>query len=148
VKALRARLGDRLRLVFRNFPLTQVHPDALHAAEAAESVAANAGPDAFWAMHDLLFEHQRDSADALDTRHLTGYAELAGADGEQVARDLAGGAFAERVREDFMGGVRSGVNGTPTFFVNGERFDGDWTDDDAFALVLWRAADEHAIARP
>lgn len=146
VQALRARVGDRLRFVFRNFPLTQIHRHALRAAEAAESVAAHAGPAAFWAMHDLLFTHQRDSADALDAPHLVAYAEQAGADGGVVARDLERDAFADRVREDFSGGVRSGVNGTPTFFIDGERYDGDWTDADAFALVLMRKADEHAAA--
>jgi protein-disulfide isomerase len=147
VKALQARLGDRLRFVFRNFPLTQIHPDALHAAAAAESVSALAGPEAYWAMHDLLFEHQRDSTHALETPYLIAYAERAGADAERVARDLEDGTFAERVSEDFASGVRSGVNGTPTFFVNGVRFDGDWTDADAFALVLRRAAEEPAAAR-
>ncbi len=140
VKAVQARMGERLRFVFRNFPLTRVHPDALPAAIAAESVAVVAGPEAFWAMHDLIFEHQRDSADALHTTQLLGYAELAGAGSEDVARYLDSYELTERVREDFMGGVRSGVNGTPTFFINGERFDGDWTDADAFVRALQEAA--------
>ena len=141
LKALQARLGDQLRFVFRNFPLSQIHPDALPAAVAAESVAQLAGPQAFWAMHDLIFEHQRDSADALQPPKLLGYAAEAGADAGQVARHLDSAELAARVREDFMSGVRSGVNGTPTFFINGERFDGDWTDADAFTQALSRAAE-------
>jgi protein-disulfide isomerase len=133
VNALRQRFGDRLRFVFRNFPMTEAHPEAMHAAEAAESVAAHAGNDAFWKMHDLLFEHQQDDLDALDDAHLVGYAEEAGADAEQVRRDIEADAYEARVRADFMSGVRSGVNGTPTFFVNGVRYDGDWTNVSGFA---------------
>lgn len=122
-----------MRFVFRNFPLAESHPEAMHAAEAAESVAASAGNDAYWAMHDLLFEHQQDDLDALDDAHLAQYAESAGASAAQVGQDLKGGVYAERVRADFMSGVRSGVNGTPTFFVNGVRYDGDWMNVAAFA---------------
>jgi protein-disulfide isomerase len=136
VTALQQRFGDRLRFVFRNFPLAEVHPDAFHAAEAAESVAASAGNEAFWKMHHLLFEHQQDDFDALDDAHLARYATEAGADGESVLRDLDGDAFEEKVRAHFMSGVRSGVNGTPTFFVNGVRYDGDWSNVAAFAADL------------
>jgi protein-disulfide isomerase len=136
VKAVQKRLGKRLRFVFRNFPLAESHPEAMHAAEAAESVAANSGDEAFWKMHDLLYEHQQDDLDALDDAHLARYAAEAGADAEQVERDLAGEAYEERVRTDFMSGVRSGVNGTPTFFINGVRYDGDWSDVSAFAADI------------
>jgi protein-disulfide isomerase len=133
-------LGTRLRFVFRNFPLTDAHPDALHAAEAAESVAALAGEDAFWKMHDALYEHQRDSDDALDDEHLLQYAESAGASASDVARDLEADAYEPRVKADFMSGVRSGVNGTPTFFINGQRFDGDWSNAASFIAALEEAA--------
>ena len=137
--AIQQRFGDRLRLVFRNFPLAEVHPEAVHAAEAAESVAASAGNDAYWRMHDLLFEHQQDDLDALDDAHLAAYAEEAGGDAATVARDLENDAFEERVRTDFMSGVRSGVNGTPTFFINGVRYDGDWGTVATFAADLENA---------
>jgi protein-disulfide isomerase len=140
VTALREQLGARMRFVFRNFPLTQLHAHALHAAEAVESVAANAGDKAYWAMHDTIFEHQQDSRDALDDAHLVQYAAASGGDPVQVKLDLDQGTFEERVRADFMSGVRSGVNGTPTFFVNGQRFEGDWTDQRAFAAALEEAA--------
>ncbi|HYV96479.1 MAG TPA: thioredoxin domain-containing protein [Gemmatimonadaceae bacterium] len=140
VAALRKRLGARLRFVFRNFPLTESHPNALHAAEAAESVAAHAGATAFWRMHDAIYQHQQDSDDALDDAHLVSYAADAGADPTAVRRDLESETFAERVHGDFASGVRSGVNGTPTFFVNGLRFDGDWTDPDQFLSALEGAA--------
>ena len=130
------RLGSRVRFVFRHFPLVESHPDALHAAEAAESVAAQAGEEAFWRMHDLMYDHQRDSDDSLDDAHLVRYAEQAGADPATVGLDLAGGTYEERVKASFMTGVRSGVNGTPTFFINGVRFDGDWTRVDSFAAAL------------
>jgi formate-nitrite transporter family protein len=136
VTAIRNRLGERLRFVFRNFPLKELHPNALHAAEAAESVAANSGEETYWAMHDSIYEHQQDSADALDDAHLGQYAASVGADSEQTQRDLDSGAFEARVRVDFMSGVRSGVNGTPTFFINGARFEGDWTDIREFTTAL------------
>ena len=134
------RLDGQVRFVFRNFPLAESHPDAMHAAEAAESVAAHAGQKAFWRMHDLMYDHQRDGEDSLDDAHLVRYAEQAGADPAAVALDLAGDAYLEAVREDFMSGVRSGVNGTPTFFINGQRFEGDWTSADEFAAALESAA--------
>ena len=131
-----AELGDAVRFVFRTFQLSDAHPDAEAAAEAAESVAARAGEDAFWQMHDMLYENQA----ALRVADLLGYAEAAGADPRDVADDLSSGAMRERVRRDFRSGARSGVNGTPTFFVNGVRFDGDWTDADSFTIALDEAA--------
>jgi protein-disulfide isomerase len=142
----RRRLGNQLRFVYRNFPLTEIHPEALHAAEAAESVADQAGGEAYWAMHDALFEHQQDSEDALDDLHLAEYAAAAGADPERVERDLESEAYSERVRTDFMSGVRSGVNGTPTFFINGVRYEGNWSDLTTFVDALEHAARAHAGA--
>jgi protein-disulfide isomerase len=136
VKELQRRLGGRLRFVFRDFPLTEMHPDALHAAEAAESVAAQLGEEGYWKMHDTIYEHQQDSATALSDRYLLRYAASVGADEARVAADLESDAYVERVEAEFSGGVRSGVNGTPTFFVNGERYDGDWTDVAGFARAL------------
>jgi len=134
------RLGERVRFVFRHFPLGESHPDAVHAAEASESVAAQAGEDAFWRMHDLMYDHQRDSDDSLDDAHLVRYAEQAGADPATVALDLAGDTYEPKVKSSFMSGVRSGVNGTPTFFINGVRFDGDWTSADDFTAALEEAS--------
>ena len=145
VREIQQRLGDRLRFVFRNFPLTEIHPQALHAAQAAESVGAQLGEAGFWRMHGAIFEHQQDSRTALSDRHLARYAGEAGADADAVLRDLESGAHVERVEADFSGGVRSGVNGTPTFFVNGARYDGDWTDVDAFAAALERAAQAASV---
>ncbi|MEO8561747.1 MAG: thioredoxin domain-containing protein [bacterium] len=137
---VQAALGARLRFVFRNFPLAESHPDAMHAAEAAESVAARAGVGAYWAMYDALYEHQRDSEDALDDEHLLRYAEIVGASAADVARDLEADTYESRVKADFMSGVRSGVNGTPTFFINGHRFEGDWSNASSFVAALEAAA--------
>ncbi len=117
VKAVQRSMGNSLRFVFRNFPLTKAHEHAEHAAEMAEA-AAHEGK--FWEMHDLLFEHQ----DALEDEHLVGYATSLAIDPAWAAAALAQGLFRERVREDFASGVKSGVNGTPTFFINGGRYDG------------------------
>lgn len=140
VMELQQRLGAKLRFVFRNFPLTQIHRNALHAAVAAESVAATSGADAYWRMHHLVFEHQQDSPDALDDAHLVRYAEAVSGDPVQVKSDLESGTHEGRIMADFRSGIRSGVNGTPTFFINGVRFDGDWQNREEFADALERAA--------
>jgi len=132
VKEIQRRLGDRLRFVFRNFPLTQSHPHAEHAAEAAEAAA---GQEKFWQMHDYLFEHQR----ALDDAHLVQYAVALKLDKETFEREMTEHVHTNRVHEDFMSGVRSGVNGTPTFFINGVRH------DDSYELETLLAAIEAAM---
>ena len=117
VEEIRQEVGDQLRFVFRNFPLTQSHEHAEMAAEGAEAAAAQ---ERFWEMHRTLFTHQNE----LDTSNLLQYASRLGIDTEQFRRALTTHAFRDRVHEDFMSGVRSGVNGTPTFFINGVRYDG------------------------
>lgn len=135
VQKIQKQMGKELRFVFRNFPLSQAHPHAAHAAIAAE-VAGSKSAKAFWAMHDTLYENQQ----ALEDQDLATYAEANGVTADELAQAYAGGAFADRVRADFRGGVRSGVNGTPTFFINGERYDENWTDIEAFVATL-RAAE-------
>lgn len=122
VKAVQQRLGNRLCFAFRNFPLANMHPHAEHAAEAAEAAGAQGR---FWEMHDLLFENQG----ALDDADLEEYASTLGLDSRQLIEEVRGGAHAARIREDFRGGARNGVNGTPTFFINGERYDGDLSEE-------------------
>jgi protein-disulfide isomerase len=119
VKALQDELGDNLRFAYRHFPLSQIHPHSFQAAEAAEAAGAQ---NRFWQMHDMLFEHQN----RLGTQDLLAYASAVGVELEPFAEDLAEHRHAPRVREDFLSGVRSGVNGTPTFFVNGVRHDGGY----------------------
>jgi protein-disulfide isomerase len=137
VKAAQRKLGPRLRLVYRHFPLAEAHPHARHAAAAAEGAAAQGGEPAFWAMHDALFENQH----ALDDASLTRLAARLGLDGERLAAELAAGTYAGRVRQDFRSGVRSGVNGTPTFFINGVRYDRAWADEGQFIRALREAAE-------
>lgn len=122
VKAVQKQMGDRLRFVFRNFPISTMHPQAEHAAEAAEAAAVQ---EKFWEMHDLLYEHQ----DMLDDEHLMNLAEELDLDLKKFEADMVGHEHADRVREEFMSGVRSGVNGTPSFFINGARFDESWNQD-------------------
>ena len=152
LKRLQRMFGEQLAVAFRNFPLTEIHPNALHAAQAAESVGAQRGNDGYWRMHDAIYEHQHDSPMALADDNLLRYGESSGADPAVIADDLARGAFVDRIQADFAGGVRSGVNGTPTFYINGERYDGDWTDIESFARDLTRqtmegSARPHADAR-
>ena len=117
VKAIQKRLGNRLRFAFRNFPLVNSHLHAEHAAEAAEAAGAQGK---FWEMHDILFEHQ----EALEDENLAEYAAALDLDAERLMREVLAGVHASRVREDFRSGARSDVNGTPSFFVNGIRYDG------------------------
>jgi len=117
VKGLQETLGNKLRFVFRNFPLTQSHPYSLLAAETAEAAAFQGK---FWEMHDLLFEEQ----ESFNPDLISVWAERLGLDLDKLGRDIGQGAVEERLGEDRQSGIRSGVNGTPTFFVNGVRFDG------------------------
>lgn len=126
------QLGDQLRFVYRHFPLAEIHPNAEPAAEAAEAAGAQGR---FWEMHDALFEHQH----ALQPRNLAALAMALELDAERLTRELLAHTHLDAVREDFLSGVRSGVNGTPTFFINGARYDGDWRDPVAFVGTL-RAA--------
>lgn len=116
VKKLQRRMGEKMCFVFRHFPLTEVHPFAEGAAEAAEA-AGEQGK--FWEMHDTLYENQN----ALAPENLVGYAKLLRLDVPRFTTELTTHAYAKRIREDFLSGVRSGVNGTPTFFINGVRHD-------------------------
>jgi protein-disulfide isomerase len=117
VQELQALLGDQFRFVFRHFPLTGVHPHAQHAAEAAEAAAAQGR---FSEMHAALFEHQ----EALDVDHLLQYAAELDLDTARIRRELAAHTHADKVREDFESGLRSGVRGTPTFYLDDARYDG------------------------
>lgn len=117
VEELRREMGDRMRFVFRHFPLTNAHEHAQIAAEAAEA-AAEQGQ--FWEMHQLLFTHQR----ALDASHLANYAGQLKLDVERFKSALIAHTYRNRIREDIVSGARSGVNGTPTFFINSLRYDG------------------------
>ena len=131
IKDIQQRMGDRLRFVFRNFPITTSHPHAMRAAEAAEAAGAQGK---FWEMHDMLYEHQDDLADVEQ------YALKIGLEIYQFNSDLAGEKYSKKVRDDFRGGVRSGVNGTPTFFVNGVRYNGEHTYEAMLAALENAAA--------
>jgi protein-disulfide isomerase len=114
---LRNQMGEDLAHVYRHFPLENVHPHAVIAAEASEAAAAQGK---FWEMHDIIFANQ----DALQPDDLLAYAEALDLDTDRFAEELASRLYRPRVEEDFAAGVRSGVNGTPTFFINGIRYDG------------------------
>jgi protein-disulfide isomerase len=112
MQLLLARFSGRLRMVWRHFPLEEVHPHALPAALASEAAA---GQGKFWPMHDLLFENQRH----LKAQHLRGYAQQLELDLARYDADMADTIYLQRVREDIEGGAASGVRATPTFFLNG-----------------------------
>ena len=133
VKQVQKHFGRRLRFVFRNFPLAQIHPHAQTAAETAEFAGAHGR---FWEMHDLLFENQ----DRLGPPLLFALTEELGLDPQALRDALTAGEFEPRVRRDFQGGVRSGVNGTPTFFVGEHRHDGPWEFENLVTALAGRRA--------
>jgi protein-disulfide isomerase len=114
LKELKKHLGDNLKFVFRNFPLSQTHKEAKNAALAAEAAGAQGK---FWEMHDKLFENQNN----LKLEDLIRYAEEIGLDLEKFKNELENKTYLEKVEEDFDGGIRSGVNTTPSFYVNGQK---------------------------
>ena len=128
VQAIQQQLGDQLRFVDRNFPLTEIHPHALHAAFAAEAAAAQGK---FWQLHDYIFHHQLTLADA----DLAKFAEAVGLDMQQYARDMTEQRATTRIEEDVEGGLRSGVQGTPTFFINGVIYRDSWEHDPLLAAL-------------
>lgn len=117
LKAVQRAMGGQLRFVFRHFPITEIHPHAAHAAEFAEA-AASIGR--FWEAHDMLYEGQVNLTD----RDLALYGARIALDIRAIQEAFAG-RFDDKIQADFMSGVRSGVNGTPTLFINGSRYDGD-----------------------
>jgi protein-disulfide isomerase len=132
LKAVKEAMGDKLCFVFRNFPLTELHPFALRAAEFAEAAGSEGK---FWQMHDLLFEHQN----ALDESNLIRYAQRIGLS-EATIESAKRGGFLGKVERDFESGNRSGVDGTPRLFINGQRWEGA-----AMAAALLEAFRETGI---
>jgi protein-disulfide isomerase len=120
IKRVQQELGNDLRFVFRNFPITQAHPHALPAAIAAEAAALQGE---FWGMHDALYENQR----RLDPDSLVDYATMLRLDLARFKRDVGLRSIEDRIADDQYGGMRSGVRGTPGLFINGIRYDGDWS---------------------
>jgi protein-disulfide isomerase len=116
-KGAPAGVADTLLFAFRHFPLAEVHPYATHAAEAAEAAGTQGK---FWQMHDYLFQHQGRVEDS----DLVEAAAAIGCDVERFVREVAEHRYAPRVCEDFLSGIQSGVNGTPSLFINRMRYDG------------------------
>ena len=133
VEKLMTTFADSMRLVFRNLPLADVHPHAEAAAEVAEAVGLQGK---FWEIHDTLFENQRE----LSAAALLRYVADVGADVQEATKEIANGGPRQRVEADFESAIRSGANGTPTFFVNGVRYDGSWQYE-PFAEYLTQVLD-------
>ena len=119
IKKIQKALGNNIKFVFRNFPLSNMHPDAASAAAAAEAAGVQGK---FWEMHDTIFEHQNKLSE--DDLYL--YAEKLGLNVEQFQNDMLSEKIISKIEDDFESGMRSGVNGTPSFFVNGEKYSNDW----------------------
>jgi len=114
-------LGTELKFVFRNFPLRKIHPNAFMASIATEAAGLQ---DKFWEMHDIIFENQK----TLDPENIFLFAGSLGLDTERFKDDIQQRSLIDKVEKDFESGIRSGVNRTPTFFINGKKYDGDWNE--------------------
>ena len=136
VEMLCEQFGDRLRFAYRHFPLAEIHPHAVRAAEAAEGVGAQGK---FWEMSRMLNLNH----DNLDDSSLVEYALAVGANLERFLQDIVAHRFADRVREDYEGGLASGVEGTPTFFINGVRHAGG--HDYATLVTALERAERHGL---
>lgn len=133
VRAVQRALGADLRFVFRNFPLTEIHPAAEPAAELAEAAAEHGK---FWETHHAIFAWSRKyGPETLGVDAFAQIAESVGLDPRVTLEAVASHRHLDRIRDDFNGGVHSGVNGTPTFFVNGRRYDGP-VDEESLRLAL------------
>jgi protein-disulfide isomerase len=122
IKNIRKKFSNDLKFIFRNFPLSEIHPQAKLAAVASEAAGRQ---EKFWEMHDILFENQR----RLYHSALMEYAQTIGLEIEQFSKDLENSNLIEKVEADFESGLRSGVNATPTFFIDGEKYNGSWKED-------------------
>jgi protein-disulfide isomerase len=134
IKKIQKRFGPDLRFVFRNFPITEVHPFAENGAEIAEAAGAQGK---FWEMHDYLYENQQSLSNVdFFAKYASEKLEL---DGKRLKQEVATRKYTPRIQEDFMSGVRSGVNGTPTFFINDYRHNGSYEYDvmeDAIEIAI------------
>jgi protein-disulfide isomerase len=121
IKNIQQQLGNDLKFVFRNFPLRKIH---LHAFMASIATEAAGLQDKFWQMHDIIFENQN----ALDAGNIFQFASVLGLDLDRFKNDIEKKSVNDKVEKDFESGIRSGVNRTPTFFINGEKYEGEWSD--------------------
>jgi protein-disulfide isomerase len=133
IKTVQEAMGDNLKFVFRNFPLSDAHPDAFNAAVAAEAAGLQ---NKFWEIHDIIYENQ----ELLDWKHLLAYAKKIGLDVVRFKADVEKESITVKVEADFESGVRSGVNGTPSFFINGEKYEGSWEPEELSEYLQSRLA--------
>ncbi|WP_276485787.1 DsbA family protein [Paraflavitalea pollutisoli] len=136
VKQIVTHWGDKLKFVFRNFPLSNAHPMAFPAAVAAEAAARQ---NKYWEMHDAIFEHQK----TLSPELLFLLAKNVGLDLEQFRNDIQDQDLEDMVNEDFESGIRSGVNGTPSFFINGDKYNGSYDYDSLQAALHAKVQHTH-----
>lgn len=135
VKRLMKQFYGELRFVFRNFPLQEAHPFAMTAALAAEAAALQ---NKFWEMHDIIYENQKD----IDENSLIHYAEILSLNLQKFNDDWQSQRLIYKIEKDIENGIRSGVNGTPTFFINGIRLDSYYDSYESLEYAIKSAADE------
>jgi protein-disulfide isomerase len=129
IKDIQQQFGKKLRFIFRNFPLSEAHEYAFQAAMAAEAAGRQ---KKFWEMHDILYEHQ----ESLEKEKLLKYAKILGLSMKEFEKDLHDTTLAEIIEADFESGIRSGVNGTPSFYMNGVKYEGSYDSGSMSEILL------------
>ncbi|MBI2644137.1 MAG: DsbA family protein [Candidatus Wildermuthbacteria bacterium] len=133
VEQLEEDYGDRMTFIYRHFPLRNVHAQADLAAQASEAAALQGR---FWEMHDLLYQNQNEWAKNDKAEEIfVGYAVSLGLDKERFSQDMNSDAVKTKVENDFQGGVKSGVNGTPNFYLNGKKIENPGSYDEFKQLL-------------
>jgi protein-disulfide isomerase len=129
IRQIKQDMKESIKFVFRHFPLTKIHPQAKPAALATEAAARQ---NRFWQMHDMIFENQK----RLTNTALIEYATALELDLDRFQTDLKDELLHKKVDSDFMSGLRSGVNATPSFFINGQRYQQSWEGNDLKNYLL------------
>ena len=125
-----------MKLVFRNFSLSKIHPYAFNAAVATEAAGLL---NKFWEMHDIIFENQ----ETLDAENILLLAKTIGLNSDRFKHDIQEKVLVDKVEHNFESGIRSGVNKTPSFFINGKKYEGSWEEMNCFSTL--KAANVHKI---
>lgn len=140
IKKLREEYGNRVRFVFRHFPISSIHPNAFPSARAAEAAGVQGK---FFDMHDLLYERQKDWSESTGAAEVfEGYAKELGLDLTKYKDSVNSGATSDRINSDLNSGKNAGVDGTPTFFLNGEKL-----EDVPRNYDQWKAKLEEILAK-
>lgn len=149
IKVLTEKYEDEIAFVFRNFPLTTIHPNARVAAAAAEAAGKQ---DAYWKMHDLIFTNQSAWSDLAVNERTDFFENLAnqlGLDLDKFRQDLVSESISQKIAFDLALGKQAGATSTPTFYLNGENVPQEtWGDNEALEKAIRDLLTENGVDLP